>query len=401
VAHALRTYVQERTQGGVDVATSVSLLGRYAYIERSAIRALAGWFLRMPEYEHKIAMAYQLWGHAERVDVFRRRLNEMRGGHREANIEPQLHAVGEALLHAPNEPSFLAGLRLVMRHLIDTYREHIDVADSSANAMEQRILRRHLGDLQRDCAWLFELGDLKSAAALAWAADVEMLLAQAGGVSGMDSRGEDSGGIKLHHFQRPATLHFDNRIKRAQLDSYTARMDLGFEEKRIAEFKIFFNEFYAAALLATILFDAWNLEAPWEFTFDMSHHFWDEVRHAEFGLKRLTELGAKPEAVNLTLFERAQGLPVLHKLCYLTLELEVYFMPRKQPRVKRYQEAGDHRTQLFADVDWSDEGNHVQYGRKWVDHFLKSDSRSVEELKAEIAAHMERLNAGAPEKVPF
>ena len=50
----------------------------------------------------------------------------------------------------------------------------------------------------------------------------------------------------------------------------------------------------------------------------------------------------------------------------------------KRPRVRRYEEVSDARTQLFADIHWSDEGNHVQYGKRWVNHFLKDDAQSIE-----------------------
>ena len=148
-------------------------------------------------------------------------------------------------------------------------------------------------------------------------------------------------------------MDFDDRIHRVRFEAYDKRLNLPFEQRRIAEFEIFFNELWATGLLATIIVDAWDSGAPWAFFFDMAHHLWDEARHAEFGMVRLRELGVEPSKVNLELFEAAQSMPFLHRLCYLTLEMEVYFMPRKRPRVRRYAEAGDHRTQLFADVDWS------------------------------------------------
>jgi uncharacterized ferritin-like protein (DUF455 family) len=161
--------------------------------------------------------------------------------------------------------------------------------------------------------------------------------------------------------------------------------------------EIFFNEFYAAGLLATILFDSWSARAPWEFYRDLAHHFWDEVRHAEFGMIRLKELGVQPSRLDLSLFYASQTMPFLHRLCYLTLGLEVYFMPRKRPRVERYGSAGDRRTQLFADVDWSDEGNHVQYGKRWVDYFLTDDARTVEDLQSEIADYLKAAGIDLPE----
>jgi uncharacterized ferritin-like protein (DUF455 family) len=187
-------------------------------------------------------------------------------------------------------------------------------------------------------------------------------------------------------------------VRRGALPSQEEKLALPFPERRVAEFATFFNEFYAAALLASILWDARHAEAPWDFFHDVAHQCWDEVRHAEFGLRRLRELGEEPATFNPVLFEQAQGLPFLHRLCYLTLGLEAYFMPRKRPRVRQYAAAGDHRSQLFADVDWSDEINHVRYGTRWVEYFLADDVRTVEELQAEIAValadHQTMLPAG-------
>ncbi|MBE7464125.1 MAG: DUF455 family protein [Planctomycetes bacterium] len=401
MATALEAYVSQRRQGGLDVPTTVELLRRYTYLERAAIPALAGWFLAAPKYEDKIKLGYLVWGHAERADAMRKRLKELRGGHRDASIEPALQRLGAALAHAPGEHAFVAGLEALTKHLAEAYRTHLAVSDAAANAMERRILRTALSELESDRVWLTEyvanLDEARGAQARRWVDHLEGLLAMAGGVSGMERRTlEAPARPDAALFERPQTLVFDHRIQRGEFESFSKRLELGFEVTRVAELEIFFNEFYAAALLASILFDAWNADAPWEFFHDMAHHFWDEVRHAEFGLIRLRELGVEPKRVNLVLFDQAQSMPFLHRLCFLTLDLEVFYMPRKQPRVKRYGEAGDYRTQIFADVDWSDEGNHVRYGKKWVTHFLEDDGRDIADLQAEIKEHLKPLYANLP-----
>ena len=63
-------------------------------------------------------------------------------------------------------------------------------------------------------------------------------------------------------------------------------------------------------------------------------------------------------------------------------------MPRKEPRVREYEARGDHRSQLFADQDWSDEITHVRYGSTWCDHLLKDDFRTVEDLLEEVKQHL-------------
>jgi hypothetical protein len=398
---ALRSYVEQRSQHGVEVRVTVDLLRRYAFLERSAIRALAGWFLVLPAYETKIAVGYRLWAHAERVDAIRRRLHELRGGHRDANIEPALQLIGDDLLHAPDEKSFLAGVQWLLRQLAGAYRAHLHVADSAANAMEVRLLQRLVADVEQDLTWadatVQTFTPEQQAAAGRWADHLDQLLAAAGGVSGLESRVEHAHArLAGTRFERPTSIVFDTRISNGELPSQEQKLAQSFEELRISEFQVYFNEFYAAALLATIIYDAWQAQAPWEFLFDMCHHFWDEVRHAEFGLRRLRELGIEPSIVDQTPFEQSQGMPFLHRLCYLTLGLEVFFMPRKQPRVRRYEAAADFRSQLFADVDWSDEQNHVRYGKRWVDYFLEDDARTIEDLQAEIAAYLKTYQATLP-----
>jgi hypothetical protein len=398
---ALRSYVERREQYGIDVATTVQLLRRYSFLERSCIRALAGWFLSVPAYERKIALGYQLWSHIERVDAMRRRLHELRGGHRDANIEPALQLLGEELVNAPDEASFLAGVGWLLEQLSTGYCEHLALADSAANAMEQRLLRGFLGELANDRERLSAISQAptaSSATAAPWVSYLAGLLAAAAGVSGLEPRQAVALSSPGHsRFSRPTRNIFDERLTTGELFTQDQKQAMPFEERRVAEFRVFFNEFYAAALLASVIYDAWNSTVPWEFFVDIGHQFWDEVRHAEFGLLRLRELGIEPSVINQTLFEQAQGMPFLHRFCYLTLGLEVFFMPRKKPRYKQYEAAGDGRSQLFADVDWSDEQNHVRYGQRWVEFLLQDDARSVEDLQAEIADYLSAYKAQLPE----
>jgi hypothetical protein len=377
---------------GVNVRRTVDLLRRYAQIERDGIRALAEWFLRTPRVETKIGLGYQLWAHAERAHDLRQRLVELRGGHHEANMDPALARLGEELRAAPDADAFLAGWSLVIGHLADAYDRHLQQADGSANAQEVRVLRRLSSDARHSLNWAQKLDAPRSPQTEPWRQHVSALLASAGGVAGQEPRPADVPRSTAPRPADPLPYVFDERIEPGRFADYRDRINLSPAECRIAEMEIFFNEFYAAGLLATVIIDSWGA-TPWDFVFDMSHHFWDEVRHAEFGLIRLRELGIEPRRVDLTLFDAARTMPFLHRLCYLTLGLEVYFMPRKKPRYERYGTLGDQRTQLFADVDWSDEGNHVHYGKRWVEHFLRDDARDVKALQDEIHEHLRASGA--------
>ncbi len=398
---ALKLYVEGRGQKGIEITRTADLFRRYAFIEQSCVRALAGWFLKHPDWEVKIQLGYYLFAHAEHVHEHYGRLEELRGGNRNANIEPELNRIGEELVHAPDEQSFLSGFCLILKALKKIYQEHVDVMDTSANAMEIRILQRILPDVTQEIKEienLLQTSNLQDThQAQAWTCYLESLLKNAGGIGGMDPReGEVSSRPKAARFDWPAPIQFDERLQVSELGTYESKVSLPLRERSIGEFEVYFNEFYAAALLATVIYDSWKMNAPRQYFLDIAHHFWDEVRHAEFGAIRLRELGVEPSKVNMVLFEQSQHMPLLHRFCYLTLGLEIFFMPRKSERTRFYEAQGDARSQLFADVDWSEEINHVNYGKRWLAYFLEDDARTVKDIQEEITSYLETSQKQLP-----
>lgn len=388
---------------GLDIKTTVQRLRRYVALERRSLKILAGWFLCAPAYEIKYALGYHLWDGAEHTNWIRARLSEMRGGHAEASVEPALRLVMEEALHAPDTDAMLRGLYgVIKRDLLRAYQEHLQNADPVANAAETRLLQRLIPALEAQLVWYDGLNLEEKPCE--WQDYIRALLKAAGGASGAEPMTDAPPSAPPGaRFERSRTIVFDERIRRGELTAYEERQEADARTATIEQFKVFFNEFYAAALLASILFDAFEDGLPWEFTHDFSHHFWDEVRHSQFGAVRLKELGEEPDVCNPILFEQSEGMPVLHRLCYLTLGLEAYFMPRKEPRVREYESRGDTRSQLFADQDWNDEITHVRYGRRWLESLLENDFRTKEDIQEEVKAHLERVTGQAQDKVsaPF
>ena len=203
-------------------------------------------------------------------------------------------------------------------------------------------------------------------------------------------------------FALPYKIAFDNRIQDLPLTPHQDKLKLPYLDGLREQFRVFFNEAYAAAMLASILFDSFDQNTPWEMTHDFSRHFWDECRHSEFGASRLKELGSAPDRCNQILYGYSMHMPFLHRLCYLTMVLEAFYMPRKKPRFDEYGGMGDMRSQLFADHDWSDEANHVRWGKKWLTAMLEEDARDIDVLKQEIMAILERVTGKKVESLsPF
>ncbi len=395
---------------GLSIVESANLLRRYQHVERACLRISYGWLLNAPRYEDKYRIGYHMWDHAEHAQWLRERLQELRGGHMSASIDPQLKFALDEAIHARNTAELAGGVYLgIKKGLLDAYQVHLTWADPAANAAEIRIIERIVADLQKHIAWaegVITRDDLDREAALEWQTYIRSLLDLAGGVSGENPISADESVERPHphYFQRMGDIRFDDRIQDGKiLASYESRSEMDIDEAVLEQFKVFFNEWWAVALLATVLYDAWDSGAPWEFFHEMTHHCWDEVRHSEFGMVRLNELGTQPDTVNLTLFRQAVNWPFLHRLVYLTLDMEAFFMSRKRPRVQRYQEAGEDRSLIFADADWSDEINHVRYGKRWSDFFLENDARSADDIKQEITTLLEKQRQQAENKVksPF
>jgi len=377
---------------GLDIPTTAARLRIYATVQKRCLKILSGWFLVAPRYEDKYKIGYHLFEHSEHVTMWRQRLIELRGGKPDASISPALSQLLNEVNDAPDADSMMSALYgIVIRSLHDSLKHHLNEADLSANAAEVRLIRRILPELKSQLDWFNERpsGEVDKE----WLSEIQNFLDKQSG--GLLCESESGDRLKLpssRPFRRPATITFDERIVHEELMPYEKREQLDYDESLIEQFRIFFNEFYAAGFLATILYDALDEGGySWEMIAEFSQHFWDEVRHSEFGAIRLKELGAEPTGCNLTLFHEAENMPILHRIVYLTRGLEAYFMPRKQPRAKTYEKAGDLRSQLFADQDWSDEINHVRYGSRWSEHLLEDDYRAQDDVIEEIKQHLTKV----------
>lgn len=385
---------------GLPVYDITDRLRRAAHIERQSIRHLCGWFLAAPPYELKHRFGYHVWDHAEHVQWLRERLTSLRGGLRDASLDPALLEFVDLTCHAPDAYAYVRGAYQVLKKaLLAYYEETLARCDAAANAFDARLLRRIIPELQAQVAWSDEVlaGDPNPERSRAWAEHLEHTLQAIGGLG---STGSPKALVSRQHalhtpFTLPAQLVFDDRISDEPLMPHDEKLKLPYDEALREQFKVFFNEIYAAAMLASVLYDSFEQDLPWAFIHDFARHFWDECRHSEFGAVRLKELGYEPDRCNQTLFLNSLSMPLLHRVCYLTMILEAYYMPRKKPRFQEYAEAGDARSQLFADHDWSDEINHVRLGKDWLERLLADDARDVQQLKQETQAILEQLT-GAP-----
>ncbi len=381
---------------GFGVFELVDRLRRAEFIERMSIKHLTGWFVAAPAYEYKHKFGYHAWNHAEHTDWIRERLDLLRGGHADINIDPSLEQWVKTVLDAPNQYAFIRGSYLVLKKaLLEFYRETVTKCDSSANAADIYLIKRIIPEIEDQIQWALAVldQDPDPQSSTKWAQFLEYMLADIGGIlcKSTHLNTNDSSYEELVPFKMPDNIVFDDRISDKPLMAHEKKLKLSFTESVTEQFRVFFNEVYAASMAATIVFDSFDKNMPWGLIHDITRQFWDETRHSEFGAVRLKELGLAPDRCNQTLFKFSLSMPLINRLCYLTMMLEPHFMPRKKPRFREYTQAGDFRSQLFADHDWSDEINHVKYGKQWLDKLLENDARDIEKIKEETQEIINRI----------
>jgi len=383
---------------GLSVFPLVDRLRRASYVERTSIKHLCGWFLAARPYEIKHRLAYHAWNHAEHVEWLQERLSFLRGGLAGPSLDPSLVAFVELTQRAPDEFAYIRGAFQVLKPaLLELYERMLGECDPSANAYDARLLQRLIPEIREQIEWAETVleNDPDPGRSSAWEAFLRETLTRTGSLDATTGQASVPEHPLITSFTLPDRILFDERIRDLPLTPHDEKSQLPYEEAVREQFRVFFNEIYAASMLAALLYESFQHNLPWAFIRDFTRQLWDEARHSEFGAVRLKELGYEPDRCDQTLFLNSLAMPILHRVCYLTMVLEPYYMPRKKPRFQEYTKAGDERSQLFADHDWSDEINHVRLGKDWLDQLLADDARDVDQLKHETHDILERI-AGAP-----
>ncbi len=403
----MSTKTYARAGNGIAVFELADLLRRAAYVEKAMLRQQSGWFLRLPAWEDKHTFGYHIWNHAEHAGWLMDRLRYLRGGNPDASVDPALRKAVDTALHAPDPESYIMGAYMVLKKALKEFYQHLlEECDPVANAFDIRMVRRILPELEEQIEWAEERlrENSESSSSHYWAQHISDLLRDAGGIAGDSSGAPQTGSpeaeatstatVQPRTFGLPGHIVFDKRITAEPLMPHEEKEQLPFDQAVLEQFRVFFNEIYAASILATIVHDSFEQDMSWDMIHWFSRHFWDEIRHSQFGSSRLQELGSAPDRCNQQLYRNSVQLPLLHRITYLALVLEFGYMPRKKPRFQQYGEQGDMRSRLFADHDWSDEMNHVRNARAWLQTLLEDDARDVEQLKEETIKKVETIVGG-------
>lgn len=366
------------TQQRFTIEQNIEILKRYAFLERAAMRALAGWLPGVPEWEAKNALGLHIWESADAVDVLYGRLRELRAHQPERDISPALHALAHAMETGQNTAEVIAVVYLVAKAaLLDAFREHPERTWATFDSPTVMITQTLLSTLERQVAWaqsfIITIAD-RYPGWERWRDYAAALLTSDGGVS---SLGETSAAPEAPG-DHPLLLPWMECQRMADWPIFDPDADIQPDREaepeahRLWRFKHYLNEMTAAETLGSILW--MTPEMTWEYQHNVARHLWDELRHSQLGQTRVQQLGLSihdvPQVVQI--YSVMMRLPAVEQYALLTTVIEPNGMPEKTTNREHWEAIDDEISAAAVSYDWSDENFHVRWGRKWTPVLLET-----------------------------
>ena len=361
------------------------------------MRTLAGWLPGVPEWEAKNEIGLHIWEDADACERLRGRLREMRCHHPEKGIPEPLHRFARELDCAQNSLELIATVYLVVKKaLLETYRLH----PALTYPVFDRPTIKMLGELteiyERQVAWaeqmIARLAPARDPAAWQpWQAYLAGALAAAGGIDG-------SGAAPHQPLERPEghalLLPWQECQREPDFPIFDPATDVEPDREtqpdahREWRFRHYLNEMTAAETLGSILW--MTPEMPWEFQYNTARHLWDEVRHSQLGQLVIQHLGYRVKDIwqVVQIYNVMMTLPAVEQYALLTTVIEPNGMPEKRRNIEHFELIRDDLSAQAITYDWSDENNHIRWGKKWTPVLLQT--YGYRETPEEIAQRTEQ-----------
>lgn len=380
----------------IDIDNNRRLLNRYRFIEHETIRILAGWLPKTALFELKCEMGRALWEDSQHVEALYLRLREIQSPAFQKPSDHALVRLMEELIHAPSEVALALGLWRVVKpalHAALQIHEKATFPNSdfpSVYAIEHIVLDEG-AQIKRANALIDECqarGKV-TAADLDWQKYVAALLADAGGISGDDSRRGSPTPVSpvRREFEPPREAARDERFTNRDIDGSKAPDEDSYDDHTTFEFERYSTEMLAAETVAVVLYHHFE-NMPWEFVRDSARHLYDEVRHCLMGYEwmRLNNIDPFKTPQYLHIFKwRTQFRPV-EQYCLLTMGNEVNAFPYRHRRVEEHRKVGNLLSEQFVRYDIADETQHVRFGKRWLPDLVAAsgDKRTVDQFTNDV-----------------
>lgn len=368
------------------VVEAARRMKRFYYVKRSLARLIAGWEIRIPLWEIKMQLPYQLFVDTEHADQFRTRVTELRYPALDVDedFDPALVRFMEICMDAPEWVESLAAMKLIRTEFVTNYRDYLNHTHPVGDLPSIRIVRAALAEEELLLAQLNAIVDtlLESDRQML---ELQLLVLRrlmeaTGGISGPSTDLTtvsimNSLPITLVPYTRPHLPARDARFTSSVLRHEDAPTDP--ERLRLYRFRTLMDEMSAVEVLCGCLVDS-DPTMPWAYFRDMGRWIWDESRHCEMGFEGIKSLGVDPFASdyinNYGSYAFSSPLPVVERIAVLSLLSETATVPFKIQCKEEYEETGDKRAEQMFDYDWADEAIHVTYGNRWAPVLVGNDT---------------------------
>jgi len=358
----------------ISVDENVERLKRYAFLEQSLTRTLAGWLPGVPEWDVKNQLGLHTWEDAYSCERLRGRLRELRCHRPERGIPEGLQTLARELDCAQGTLELLTTAYLVVKQsLLQAYRAHPGLTYEVGDRPTVKTLEELADIAERQVAWAREaVAELAARSPdedwRTWQSYSEGLLAAAGGV--------DGAGQPVATPARPTshTLLLPWKQCQREPEFPIFNPDLDVEPDRELEpgahrewrFRHYLNEMTAAETLGSILW--MTPEMPWEYQYNVARHLWDELRHSQLGQDMIRRLGLRVQDIwqVVQIYNVMMTLPAVEQYALLTTVIEPNGMPEKRRNIEHFEKIHDSISAQAITYDWSDENNHLRWGRQWT-----------------------------------
>jgi hypothetical protein len=376
------------------VAENAAILRRFLYIERRLVQTLAGWLPGAPELEVKYGLARHLWEDAEHAQLLRQRIRQLRVNEHTLD-KPPSHRLGllmDELVYAASTSELVAGVYgLVKTELAKAYRRHLEETQQLVDFPTIRVLRIIVAEEEEQLRWAEEAtvhlaqDPIIRAQAAAWKKHLAAFVSAAGGIAGLEQPGEDT--MPIGRAATQATFEVD---RTGQRDERFETLVPRFRPEDLQEqAPVLHNmararwvEMQAAEGLAASIYENTD-KMPWEYSYDLARHCWDEARHCCLGHLYMQNLGLDitERPVMIGNYQFYRQLSPYERYVRLGIMIEQAAMTKNGKR-REYEvckEQGNALGAQFQDYDWADEVHHAQLARKWTAYMAEEEDTPVEE----------------------
>lgn len=345
---------------------NVSILTYYRNLEFEIARLVAGWIPTVSQLELKTDLARQAYLIMQIVDILDSRLKELPCYKQPISKNDQLKYIREVLGKAYNQEEFLIGIyNVVQEKLVECIKKHLKKCDSIADLPTIDRLENVLSLIKKQIKWSSR-----------WTTSYieengEAVKTRVNYISKMFNCFDGTPNVTGDMLDSPYEKHLMQSAcaEPARLDGeYNLVEKFMYSLPRETQGNITdilyhnFSELFVPDLLSYMIYDINNM--PYEFYKDFIKHLWDESRHANIGIRELSNLGISIKNLPLNRVKREKNYVFL--LALIGYVVEGCSFSRKLLARDAFFKLKLYSCAVATEYDIADESRHIKYIEKWL-----------------------------------